>query len=240
MGKTVAIIVGVVAVVAIAVVAPMIAGAILGATASATSVAIATAIIGAGLSIGVSLAMRALGVGAPPSAKSATSYPQGTAVVNAFGAPQNYPLEPRMDPIQPPWPMRLWELWWYGSRRFYVAEFVGDCLMPRITDRWVVVDTDAEIRRGDICSLGIRDIRTAMAEKDVGGMGKRFRGVNYDLGFVECECTNPPFVIHTGLSNLKWARRVRATAPTQKEARRLLKAVRRDPEAYDAPLMASA
>ena len=106
--------------------------------------------------------------------------------------------------------------------------------------RWRGRNRQAEIRRCDICSLGIRDVRTAMAEKDVGGMGKRFRGVNHDLGFVECECTNPPFVIHTGLSNLRWARRVRATAPTAREAKRLLKAVRRDPQTFDAPLMGPA
>jgi hypothetical protein len=68
LGKTVGMIVAIVAAVAIAVAAPYLAPIALGAlgiTATATAVAIATAVIGMALSIGVSIAFKALGVGAP-------------------------------------------------------------------------------------------------------------------------------------------------------------------------------
>lgn len=73
MGKTVAAIVGVVAVIAIAIVAPPLGAALAGALSIST--AVATALVTAVLSIAVSLAFRALGVGAP-SAKAAVGPPQ--------------------------------------------------------------------------------------------------------------------------------------------------------------------
>ena len=99
------------------------------------------------------------------------------------------------------------------------------------------MDADT-IRKGDLFSFGIRDLERAWpGQPELGGVVKRFLGVNYELGVLECDCTNPPLVIHTGLTNLKWAYRVRATTPTRKEAKRLLKAMRRNLAAFDAPLM---
>jgi hypothetical protein len=88
MGKTVAAIVGVVAVIAIAIAAPYLAPlalGVLGITATTTAVAIATAVIGLTLSVGLSLAFRALGVGAP-TAKNAVGPPQvfRQSIANSF------------------------------------------------------------------------------------------------------------------------------------------------------------
>jgi hypothetical protein len=59
------------------------------------------------------------------------------------------------------------------------------------------------------------------------GILKRFVGLNAAHQYVECDCTNLPRVIHTGLSNLNYAHRIGLTAPTLKEARRLLHEARR-------------
>ncbi len=42
------------------------------------------------------------------------------------------------------------------------------------------------------------------------------------------------------MSTLRWAHRIRATALTMIDAKRLLKAVKRNPGAFDAPLMPNA
>jgi hypothetical protein len=68
MGKTVALVVGLVAMVAIAVAAPVIAVGFLGLAAGSVSAAIATAVIGAGLSVALALGMRALVGGTPARA----------------------------------------------------------------------------------------------------------------------------------------------------------------------------
>jgi hypothetical protein len=70
------------------------------------------------------------------------------------------------------------------------------------------------------------------------GFVKRFDGVNHELGFVECSCTNPPRTIHTGLTNLRLAHRIVRTAPTSKEAKLALRGIRANliptrNEAYD-------
>ncbi len=123
--------------------------------------------------------------------------------------------------------------------RFFVTRFDGDCLEPGVTEKWAIVDRDADIRAGDVFIFSTRDFREAFSNyPNANGVGKRFAGVNRELGFLQCECTKPAYIIHTGLSNLLWAHRIRATAPTFKEARRLLKAVKRDPAAFDEPLMA--
>lgn len=111
-------------------------------------------------------------------------------------------------------------------------------MAPEITDAYAIVDAAADIRDGDLAWLGISDRQEALGgPPDEEGFVKRFVGIKRDLGFVECECTNPPYTIHTGLGGLRWASRIRATAPTLKEAKRLLKAVRRNPAAFDEPLM---
>jgi hypothetical protein len=101
MGRTVAAIVGVVAMVAIAVAAPMIAVAFLGLAAGSVSAAIVTAVIGACLSVALPLGMRALvGGGTPaPSTPTRPPYPQGTAIIDAWGTRSHYLLERSMPPI---------------------------------------------------------------------------------------------------------------------------------------------
>jgi hypothetical protein len=227
MGRTVAAIVGVVAMVAIAVAAPMIAVGFLGLAAGSASAAIATALIGAGLSIAVALGMRALVGGTPaPSTPTRPPYPQGTAIVDGWGTKPSYPLERSMAPIREHWLKRAW-LWWAGHQgRFYIIELVGDCMAPSVTDRWAVVDQKADIRAGELCRLGIRDYLEAGMPDAADGFVKRFDGVNHELGFVECSCTNPPRTIHTGLTNLRLAHKIVRTAPTLKEAKRALRELR--------------
>lgn len=83
MGKTVAAIVGIVAVIAIAIVAPPLGAALAGAIGIST--AVATALVTTVLSMAVSMAFRALGVGVP-SAKNQVGPPQvfRQAVSNSF------------------------------------------------------------------------------------------------------------------------------------------------------------
>ena len=236
MGRTVVAVIGVAVAVAIAVAAPYIAVGVLGFVAGTTSAAIATAVIGLTLSIGASLAFRALGVGAP-SAKLATAppYPQGTANVDRFGPKPKLALEKTMAPVNPP---PLVRFWWWGFARFRMVELIGDCLLPRNSDSFAIVDMKATIRKGDLFAFGIRDLARAWpGQPELGGAVKRFLGVNHKLQVLECDCTRPPSVIHTGLTNLIYAHRVRATAPTRKEAKRLLRAIRRDPATFDTPLM---
>jgi hypothetical protein len=97
-------------------------------------------------------------------------------------------------------------------------------MAPDITDSFAIVDTKAEIRAGDLFSFITRDQAEVGFSDD--GIVKRFLDVDYDRGFLECECTNPPRIIQTGLSNLLHAHRVIATAPTFKKAKQLLKAVK--------------
>jgi hypothetical protein len=233
MGKTVALVVGVVAMVAIAVAAPMLAGALFGFAAGTVSAAIATAFIGTGLSIVVALGMRALMGGTPaPSTPTRPPYPQGTAIVDAFGSKPSYPLERSMPAIREHWLKRAW-LWWAGHQgRFYIIQLVGDCLAPSNTDHWAIADQKADIRAGDLCRLGILDYLEAGMADAADGFVKRFDGANHELGFVECSCTNPPRTIHTGLSNLRLAHKIVGTAPTLQEARRPLWDVRRPAEAH--------
>lgn len=219
MGRTVLAVVGVVAAIAIAVVAPYLAPlalGVLGITATTTAVAIAVAVITVGLaaalSLGMGLAYSALGVGAP-SAKATTkaSYPQGTAVVSMFGARLTHPLESTMPAVQIKGLRSLFH--WSRFRRFHIIELVGNCMEPHSSDHFAIVDLKADIRRGDYFSADVRDFRTAWhADKDVTGFSKRFRGVNWQLGFIESECFNPPMVIHCGLSNVTRASRIRASA----------------------------
>jgi hypothetical protein len=96
-------------------------------------------------------------------------------------------------------------------------------MAPDVTDRWAVVDQKADIRAGDLCVLGIRDCVAAGYGANTYGITKRFDGVNHELGFVECSCTNPPRSIHTGLTNLRLAHRIIRTAPTRTEAERVLR-----------------
>ena len=236
MGKSVAVIVGVAATLAIAIAAPMLAPMLVGAMASlgvAVSVAVASAVIATTLSVGLAYGMRALGVGAP-SARYATIAPQGTAVVGMFGSSPNWNLERTMPPVQPALLRRLW-WWWYGMRRFFILELVGDCMTPVVTDRFAIVDMRAAIRAGDLFTFGVKDFRAAFSHypRDVDGVTKRFLGIDRKQRIIECDCLKPPRTINTGLDTVLWAHRVRATAPTKQEAKRLLKAVRKRPEAFD-------
>jgi hypothetical protein len=95
-------------------------------------------------------------------------------------------------------------------------------MAPDVTDRWAVIDTQAEIRAGDLFSFSTRDYRTAFAARPgCSGAVKRFHGINHELGFIECSRTNPPMTIHTGLTNLTHAHRVVATTPDLRSAHRL-------------------
>jgi hypothetical protein len=228
MGKTVAAVVGVVALVAIAVAAPMIAVGVLGFAAGSVGAAVATALIATTLSVAVAVGMRAL-VGGTPAPRTPTRppYPQGTAIVDGFGPKLSYPLERSMRAIREHWLKRLWLGWACQQGRFYIIELVGDCMAPSNTDHWAIADQKAEIRAGDLCRLGIRDYLEAGMPDAADGFVKRFDGVNHELGFVECSCTNPPRTIHTGLTNLRLAHRIVRTAPTLKEAERVLRKVRR-------------
>ena len=240
MGKTVLAIVGVAAAIGIAIAAPYLGGllatAVFGATATATAVAIATALVTVALSVAVGLAFRALGVGAP-SAKDATLAPQGTAVVAMFAFPftSEYALEPVMPAVR-------------GSRmgrlifgRWRIHELHGFCMGPEFTG-FAIIDVDADIRRGDLFSFSTRDFKTAWPEAQtaagINGAVKQFHGINREHGIIECSCREPSYTIHTGTTNLTRAWRVRAVAPSYWRAVRLLWRIRRDPDAFDVPLMA--
>ena len=235
MGRTVAAVVGTVAIIALAIAAPYIVGpAFLGLTGMTAS--IATAAIMAVGSVAISMGMRMIAGGAPVQrSPTQAPYPQGTAIVGAFGPRPRHKLDHSMPPVREPWLIRWWNR---RDRRFAIIQLMGDCMAPELTDAFAIVDATADIREGDLAWLGISDRQEALGgPPGQEGFVKRFVGVNRELGFVECECTNPPYTIHTGLTGLRWAFRVRATARTFKEARRLLKAVQRDPAAYDRPLM---
>jgi hypothetical protein len=101
-------------------------------------------------------------------------------------------------------------------------------MAPRVTEQWAIVDQKADIRAGDLCLLGIRDYLEAGMPDAAAGFVKQFDGVNHELGFVECSCTNPPRTIHTGLTNLRLAHKIVRTAPTLNDARRALRAAHRE------------
>jgi len=167
--------------------------------------------------------------------KAAALAPQATAVVGhstSFRSP--YPLRPAMPGLRGSLLSRLVE---FGAR-FYIVELVGGCLAPALTDRFAIYDKRGDIRLGDVFIFSVRDWHQAFGHfAGVGGVAKRFRGVNYEAQILECECTNPPWVIHTGLTNLLCAHRIVATAPTWWSAIKLLWRVRLNPAAFDAPLM---
>jgi hypothetical protein len=131
-----------------------------------------------------------------------------------------------MPAIREHWLTRAW-LWWACHRdRFYIIQLAGVCMAPRVIEQWAIVDQKAEIRAGDLCLLGIRDYLEAGMPDAADGFVKQFDGVNHELGFVECSCTNPPRTIHTGLTNLRLAHKIVRTAPTLKEAKRALRELR--------------
>lgn len=235
MGRTLAAVVGTVAIIALAIAAPYIVGpAFLGLTGMTAS--IATAAIMAVGSIAISMGMRMIAGGAPVQrSPTQAPYPQGTAIVGAFGPRPRHKLDHSMPPVREPWLIRWWNR---RDRRFAILQLMGDCMAPELTDAFAIVDATADIREGDLAWLGISDRQEALGgPPGQEGFVKRFVGVNRELGFVECECTNPPYTIHTGLRGLRWASRIRATAPTLKDAKKLLRDVRRNPAAFDAPLI---
>ena len=238
MGKTVATIVGVVAAIAIAVAAPYLAGVFLSAigtvTATALATAITTAVIAVGLSVAVSFAFKALGIGSVPSAKLATSRPVGTAIVGVFSATPKRRLQPRMRRKRGGILNRVRRVI-FG--RFGIIEFVGDCLLPTMTGRFGTVDLDADLRTGDLMSFSVTDVRTAFPDYGTTGIVKRFLGLDVERGVVRVDCTNPPRIIEASLDNLLYAHRVRVTAPTRWEAIKMLWRVRRNPAAFETPLM---
>lgn len=235
MGKTVAAVAGVVIGVVIAVAAPYLAPMVFGTvfTSTAVGMAVATALIGATLSVGLVMGMRALGVGAPssrlataaPTAPKRYSYPQGTAIISRpFGPPPpRTPLEPFMKRIRAPWPSYFR---WRAYGRFHVVEIVGNCMEPLTTDKFAIIDLCADISRGDLVSVRTQDHLASGQPAGTTGIVKRFIGVNRDLGFIEIDCTNPPTLIHTGLTNIVSAYRVCATAPSPTDARRILRSRR--------------
>jgi hypothetical protein len=169
--------------------------------------------------------------------------PQETAVVGHAATFQPlYELLPTMCPIRQHGLGRLVSSGGFGlGARFYITELEGECLAPAITDRFAIMDTEAVIRAGDAFSFDVQDWQEAFGHypADVRGATKRFRGVNHRVQLLECECTNPPWVIHTGLTNVLWAHRICATAPTRWAAIKLLWRVRLNPAAFDRPLMAA-
>ena len=255
MGKTILAVVGVVASVAILIFAPEIGLALATALHIGTSAAIAivTAVAGVAASLALGFAAKALGIGAP-SATHAVSppamdeapcralkalprpYPQGTAVISLVCGGTGHPLVRSMRPVSAGFLQR----WRRGQvARCSIVELVGHCMAPKVTDGYAIVDRHAEIRAGDLFSFGVKDHARAFGHLGaVNGVTKRFLGVDRQLGFVECDCAAPACTIHTGLSNLLWAHRIRATAPSLKEAKQLLAAVRRHPFAFDQRLAA--
>jgi hypothetical protein len=171
--------------------------------------------------------MRALVGGTPsPTTPTRPPYPQGTAIIDAWGTRPYYPLERSMPAFREHWLKRAWA-WWAGHQgRFYIIELIGDCMAPSVTDRWAIADQKADIRAGDLCRFGIPDYLEAGMPDAADGFVKRFDGVNHELGFFECSCMNPPRTIHTGLSNLRLAHRIVRTAPTLKEAKCALRELR--------------
>jgi hypothetical protein len=116
--------------------------------------------------------------------------------------------------------------------RFYIAENQGDCLD---VGRFSIIDREGEIRAGDLFSFSVRDWREAFGHYGprINGITKRFRGVNHERAVLECDCDRPAVVIHIGLTNLLWAHRIVATAPTRWAAMKLLWRLRFTPEQFD-------
>lgn len=231
MGKVVKAVLFVAAAVALVVFAPQIGIAL---ASIGFSSAVATAIIATATSLAIGMAVRSVAsliVGAPRVPTSPPGYPLGTACLLP-GAPRPPLTERRMPAKRDSWLAHL-NVWGFG--RFRLTFLEGSCMSPALPpDSWGIVDIEADIREGDLAYFRPADYRTALAEYgDVPGIVKRFEGLNRDLGFVEFTCTNPPRVIHTGLSTLRAVHRVRAVASSEAEAWRLLREVRRDPGAFD-------
>jgi hypothetical protein len=160
--------------------------------------------------------------------------PQATANVGFVGTYRPlYPLEKRMSGLRGKLRVRGWPY-----ARFYITKITGDCLPIA---GFAILDREGDIMEGNLFSFGVRDWREAFGHygPSITGVIKRFRGVNHERKVLECDCANPPLVIHTGTAtNLLYAHVVRAIAPTYWEALKLLWRVRLNPDAFDPPRLA--
>ncbi|TMJ19549.1 MAG: hypothetical protein E6G92_07170 [Alphaproteobacteria bacterium] len=244
MGKVLKVVAVVVAVAVIVFAPYLLPGALaaIGVGSLFASAIVAATVVGAGM------ALHALTAPKPRAANGTAplaTYPQGTAVVRSgpmsFGAPLPPAPGKSMPPKRDHW-LRHFDLW--DVRRFHVIRLVGGCMAPLTSGySFAIVDVgrDTEIREGDLFTFDVRDREKAWPRAVYGritGVVKRFRGINAEAGFLECECYQPAHVIHSGLSNLRHAHRIRALAPTLAEAYALLREVRANPDAFDERLAA--
>ncbi len=113
--------------------------------------------------------------------------------------------------IQPPWWRDLYFLPW---QRVSVVRSYGDCMAPTIPagKQWLVVDRLSEIKAGDIIVLSTDDLKSYNRGRHdwppLGGLVKRFHGIDTARGEMVFECTNPAQRLSTPLSRITCAYRV--------------------------------
>ncbi|MCI1141704.1 hypothetical protein MOP88_04120 [Sphingomonas sp. WKB10] len=199
----------------------------------------AAAVIGAGLTAAASAIIRALS--APPTATRSFHPGSSRPVLDATSTAPRSPGRWR-DPIFMPW--------W----RFSIEPMTGDCMQPAVSDRWAIVDRQAEVRAGDFILIRVSDQRRyywpgwrqLVARKGwrrlpwvLGGqpMGKRFIGIAADV--LAFECLNPRTYMEVPLDEVQTLYRVRATAPNLAAAFQVLSRMRLNPCLFDNRLAAT-
>lgn len=111
-----------------------------------------------------------------------------------------------------------------AKKRLAISRMTGTCMGWANQRRYGVVDRDAEIRRGDLFMFGVDDFDhwTDVLDNQpdpVGGVAKRFIGVDHRRGVMMFECNNPPLRMEVGLHRVTFAHRYRAVARTRWGAR---------------------
>lgn len=235
MGKVVKAAIGIGIAVAIAVAAPYLAPGIISAFGSigvTVGLATATSIAMTALSVISAFALQALA----PAPRTASQAPVGWGWARSMGILLPFGQKHEKPPVEEmaAKPRSRWldPLFWPWESIAIGGKSRGSCMAAVALGSWPVIDRDAPIRRGDYFVFGIDDYRSyagpAGKITKEGGMGKRFVGVDPERGVMLFECTTPPTRMETGLNRLTFAHRVRATADTEAEARRIAWAIRRD------------
>jgi len=236
MGKVVKAVAVIALAVGVAVAAPYLAGFV--AAQGTFAFAAVSAAIGVALTTAAAALTRAL-TAAPSATRSfhaSSTRPAISAVVSSPRSPGRW-----RDPIFMPW--------W----RFSIEPMTGDCMRPAVSDRWAIVDREAEIRAGDYILIRVADQRRyywpgwrqlaawrgwRRVAWTIGGqpMGKRFIGLAGDI--LAFECLNPRTYMEVPVGEVQTLYRVRATAPNLAAAFQVLNRMRLDPCLFDDRLAA--
>ncbi len=224
MGKVIRTIAMVAAVAAIAYFAPGLGLGILhaaGSTAVAGSLAasVATAVVATALTAAAGFAMAALFP--PPMARGGYA-PMFAGIVQAWPPRPNTCVH-ALDPVAP-------------GNDVGVFPLVGDCMRGVLPDGgWGVYDTRSTIRPGDVISFDCEERDVAWLGWDArraSGLVKRFVGFDPATELVRLESTHPRRTIEGAKARLIFAHRVRAWAPTERTARRIVRQIEADDTLY--------